>query len=128
MFLCYDAFMTCITIQCRLVTNESTRRHFWHLMGELNTPLVNELLQQIPEHPDFDIWQIRGYLPAGLVQERCNVLKTDTRFQGQPSRFYKSAIALVNYIYKSSAKINSERFCVVSAINQIIKNCKVLLV
>ncbi len=28
----------------------------------------------------------------------------------------------------SPAKINSERFCVVSAINQIIKNCKVLLV
>ena len=27
-----------------------------------------------------------------------------------------------------SAKINSERFCVVSAIHQIVKNCKVLLV
>jgi ABC-type dipeptide/oligopeptide/nickel transport system permease subunit len=27
-----------------------------------------------------------------------------------------------------AAKINSERFCVVSAIHQIVKNCKVLLV
>ncbi len=40
--------MSIITIQCRLVASETTRRHLWQLMSELNTPLMNELLAQIP--------------------------------------------------------------------------------
>ncbi len=35
--------MTIITIQCRLVAEEETRRHLWELMVEKNTLLVNEL-------------------------------------------------------------------------------------
>lgn len=46
--------MSQITIQCRLIASEATRKFLWQLMAEKNTPLVNEILQQINNHPDFE--------------------------------------------------------------------------
>lgn len=93
--------MSQITIQCRLIANESTRRQLWELMAQKNTPLINELLERVGQHPDFPTWRQNGKLPAGLIKQLCEFLKTDSCYAGQPSRFYMSAIALVDYIYKS---------------------------
>jgi IS605 OrfB family transposase len=93
--------MSIITIQCRLVAPEETLRHLWELMALKNTPLVNELLSAIAQHPDLETWLQQGKLPAQLIKTLCNSLKTDSRFAGQPGRFYSSAISLVDYIYKS---------------------------
>jgi len=93
--------MSQITIQCRLVASESTRQQLWQLMVEKNTPLINELLSQIGKHSEFVRWRQKCKHPTGIVKELCEPLKTDPRFMGQPARFYTSAIALVNYIYKS---------------------------
>lgn len=97
--------MSKITIQCRLVASEPTRHQLWTLMAKRNTPLINELLAQINQHPDFDTWRQQAKLKAGIVKQLCEPLKTDPRFSDQPGRFYTSAIALVNYIYKSWFKI-----------------------
>lgn len=70
-------------------------------MAEKNTPLINELLEQVGQHPEFETWRQKGKLPTGIVEQMCKPLKTDPRFISQPSRFYKSAIDLVEYIYKS---------------------------
>ncbi|WP_414548505.1 type V CRISPR-associated protein Cas12k [Anabaena sp. CCY 0017] len=93
--------MSQITVQCRLVASESTRQQLWQLMAEKNTPLINELLLQVNQHPDFETWRQKGKHPTIVVKELCQPLKTDPRFIGQPGRFYTSAIAVVNYIYKS---------------------------
>ncbi|ALB42559.1 hypothetical protein AA650_20750 [Anabaena sp. WA102] len=93
--------MSQITIQCRLVASESTRQQLWQLTAEKNTPLINELLSQIGKHPEFETWRQQGKHPTGIVKELCEPLKTDPRFIGQPARFYTSATASVNYIYKS---------------------------
>ncbi|HLO47507.1 MAG TPA: type V CRISPR-associated protein Cas12k [Kamptonema sp.] len=93
--------MSQITIQCRLIAKESTRRQLWELMAQKNTPLINELLERIGQHPDFLTWRQNGKLPPGLIKQLGESLKTDPRYTGQPSRFYMSAIALINYIYKS---------------------------
>ncbi|MBD2487613.1 type V CRISPR-associated protein Cas12k [Aulosira sp. FACHB-615] len=93
--------MSQITIQSRLIASESTRQQLWKLMAELNTPLINELLQQLSEHPDFEKWRKNGKLPSTVVNQLCQSLKTDPRFVGQPSRLYLSAIHVVDYIYKS---------------------------
>lgn len=93
--------MSQITIQCRLVASEPTRHQLWKLMADLNTPLINELLVQVAQHPEFETWRQKGKHPAKIVKELCEPLKTDPRFIGQPGRFYTSAIATVNYIYKS---------------------------
>ncbi|MBE9106248.1 type V CRISPR-associated protein Cas12k [Nostoc cf. edaphicum LEGE 07299] len=93
--------MSQITIQCRLVASESSRHQLWKLMAELNTPLINELLHRVNQHPEFETWRQKGKHPTSVVKELCEPLKTDPRFIGQPGRFYTSAIALVNYIYKS---------------------------
>ncbi|BAY21190.1 hypothetical protein NIES2100_09390 [Calothrix sp. NIES-2100] len=97
--------MSQITIQCRLVASESTRQQLWKLMAELNTPLINELLRQVHQHPEFETWRQKGKHPTSIVKELCQPLKTDPSFIGQPGRFYTSAIATVNYIYKSWFKL-----------------------
>ncbi len=74
-------------------------------MAERNTPLINELLEQIAQHPDFETWRQKGKIPAGTIKQQCESLRTDPRFIGQPGRFYASAIALVEYIYKSWLKV-----------------------
>ncbi|MEH2046074.1 type V CRISPR-associated protein Cas12k [Nostoc sp.] len=93
--------MSQITIQCRLVASESSRQQLWKLMAELNTPLINELLRQVSQHPEFETWRQKGKHPTSIVKELCEPLKTDPPFIGQPARFYTSAITTVNYIYKS---------------------------
>src|SRR5690348_4934545 len=93
--------MSVITIQCRLVADEDSLRSLWELMAQKNTPLINELLEHLGEHPDFNTWVKAGKLPTGIIKTLCNSLKTEERFAGQPGRFYTSATALVDYIYKS---------------------------
>ncbi|MBD2530974.1 hypothetical protein H6G97_15845 [Nostoc flagelliforme FACHB-838] len=93
--------MSQITIQCRLVANANTRQQLWQLMADKNTPLINELLLHISEHPDFGTWRHQGRFPISTVKQVCEMLKADPRFIGQPARFYTSATTLVNYIYKS---------------------------
>lgn len=74
-------------------------------MADLNTPLINELLVQMAQHPNFEAWRKKGKLPAGIVKQLCQPLRSDPHFIGQPGRFYTSAIALVEYIYKSWFKL-----------------------
>ena len=101
--------MSQITIQCRLVASEDTRKLIWHLMAEKNTPLINEILSSINNHPDFKKWQSKGKLPSSLVSDLCKSLKTDPLYAGQPSRFYLSVTKLVDYIYKSWLKLQQRR-------------------
>lgn len=89
------------TIQCRLTANSATRRHLWTLMAEKNTPLINELIQQIIRHPDFESFRQDGKISSKIVSELCESLKTEPRFQGQPSRLYMSAEHVADYIFKS---------------------------
>nr|MBW4670074.1 type V CRISPR-associated protein Cas12k [Cyanomargarita calcarea GSE-NOS-MK-12-04C] len=93
--------MSQITIQCRLVASASTRQKLWKMMAELNTPLINELLMQMRQHPDFETWRQKGKISTVVVKQLCEPLKTDPRFTGQPARFYTSSVTTVSYIYKS---------------------------
>jgi hypothetical protein len=101
--------MSIITIQCRLVAGEESLRYLWELMEKKNTPLINELLEQLGKHIDFETWLQKGKLPAEVVKTLCNSLKTNPCFAGQPGRLYSSAIALVDYIYKSWLALQQKR-------------------
>ena len=74
-------------------------------MAKLNTPLINELLVSVCQHPDFEAWRHKGKVPTGTIKELCEPLKTDPRFVEQPLRFYTSAINTVSYTYKSWLKL-----------------------
>jgi len=93
--------MSIITVQCRLVATEETRRYLWLLMTEKNTPLIGELLKQVRQHPQFEQWRRWGKPSKDAVRELCKPLRDDPRFSGQPGRFYTSAIATVQQIYES---------------------------
>ena len=101
--------MNQITIQCRLVASETTRKLLWKLTAEKNTPLINEILWKINNRPDFEQWQKDAKLPSSLVSDLCKSLKEDPLYAGQPSRFYLSVTKLVNYIYKSWLKLQQRR-------------------
>jgi hypothetical protein len=100
--------MSIITIHCRLTASESTRHQLWDLMAEKNTPLINELLRLLSEHEDFEQWCERGWLTAGLIKKLGDELRKDSRFQGQPGRFYTSAISHVEDIYKSFLQMQNQ--------------------
>jgi hypothetical protein len=70
-------------------------------MSQKNTPLISELLLELSQHEDLEQWCELGKLPSGLINKLCDQLKQRAEFEGQPSRFYYSAITLVDYIYKS---------------------------
>jgi len=93
--------MTQKTIRCRLVASEEIRRAIWELMAERNTPLINEALRQIPQHPDFATWQRRGTLPDVIAKRLIDGLKSDSRFSHQPVWYYISAQKQVTYTFKS---------------------------
>ncbi|OCQ91136.1 hypothetical protein BCD64_12710 [Nostoc sp. MBR 210] len=101
--------MSVITIQCRLVAEEDTLRKLWELMAGKNTPLVNELLAQVGKHPEFETWLEKGKIPTEFLRTLVNSLKTQERFADQPGRFYTSAIALVDYVYKSWFALQKRR-------------------
>ncbi len=93
--------MAVITIHCRLISSKSNRHQLWNLMSQKNTPLISELLLELSQHEDLEQWCELGKLPSGLISKLCDQLKQRAEFEGQPSRFYYSAITLVDYIYKS---------------------------
>ena len=93
--------MSNITIQCKLVTTEVTRHDIWHLMAGKHTPLINELLKCIAQDSRFEEWCNTGTIPLKAVIETRKQLEQDSRFVGQPGRFYSSATATVYRICKS---------------------------
>ncbi|MBD3883906.1 hypothetical protein IFO70_19290 [Phormidium tenue FACHB-886] len=93
--------MSVKTIQCMLVATEATRCKVWRLMTEKHTPLINELLQRIAQDAHFEEWRHSGKIPPNTVKETCKQLKQNPRFAGQPGRFYTSATATVQRIFKS---------------------------
>ena len=74
--------MSQITVQCRLIAKEPTRRTLWQLMADLNTPFINELLQKVAQHPDFDQWRRAGRLKAAIIKQLGDELKKRFPFFG----------------------------------------------
>ena len=93
--------MSQVTIRCRLIAPEDTRKMLWQLMAERNTPLINAALKQLPQHPDFAKWQRKGKVPDTAVKQIINSLKVDPQFMDQPAWYYISAQKHVTYIFRS---------------------------
>ena len=97
------------TIQCCLVATEASRRNIWQLTAESNTPLINELLSQIAKDARFEGWCRKGNVPQQTVKDEfCNPLRSEPQFEGQPGRFYTSAIVTVSRIFKSWIRIQQK--------------------
>lgn len=100
--------MSIKTIECRIVAKPESLKYLWELMILKNTPLINELLAKVPNHPDFEEWFEKGTLPQKPIKELCAALRTQEPFANQPGRFYTSAIALVHYMFKSWLKVQKK--------------------
>jgi|GEM_PF-230087 hypothetical protein len=94
--------------RCRLCASEETRRDFWQWM-EKYTLLVNELLEKIAEHPQFQEWQKKGDISRKAVREILNTLEKNPCYEGLPRRFYTSAELISCDTYKSSLALQQQR-------------------
>jgi hypothetical protein len=65
-------------------------------------------LRLLSDREDFEQWCKQGWLKAGLIKKLGDELRQDSRFQGQPARFYTSAISHVEDIYKSFLRMQSQ--------------------
>ncbi len=100
--------MSVKTIESRLAVKPESLKYLWELMTLKNTPLINELLAKVPNHPDFEEWFEKGTLPQKPIKELCAPFKDKEPFANQPGRFYSSAIALVHYMFKSWLKVQKK--------------------
>ncbi len=100
--------MPMLTIQSLLCASEETRQLFWVWM-EKYTFLVNELLEKIPQHSQFQEWQKKGDIPLKTVREILSPLKGAPQYAGLPGRFYTSAELMSCNTYKSWLALQKER-------------------
>jgi hypothetical protein len=93
--------MSQITVQCRLVASAETRRHLWHLMADIYTPFINEMLVRVAQHPDFATWSQEGRIPTATFEEIRKDIKKEWADRWMPGRWFYAARDLVKCIYKS---------------------------
>ena len=94
--------MSKLTIQCRLVACEDTRRQVWEMMAGRYAPLIATTLEQVSQHKDFPQWVSAGEIPAQVVKSLLHSAKTS--YGGLPARWYASAQRQVQEIYKGWLK------------------------
>ena len=100
--------LSMFTLQCCLSADEETRRDFWQWM-EKYTLLVNELLEKIAQHPQFQEWQKKGDISREAVRKILNPLKENPQYAGLPKRFYTSAELISCDTYKSWLALQQQR-------------------
>ncbi|MBT9315120.1 type V CRISPR-associated protein Cas12k [Leptothoe spongobia] len=89
------------TIRCALTASQETRRHLWTLMQPY-TLLVNDLLELIPQQPEFSQWRQQGYIPnSKAIKPLHDALKHQPAYAHLPGRFHDSAKRLTSEIYAS---------------------------
>ena len=88
--------MTKLTIQCRLVAEEETRRQVWEMMAGRYAPLIATTLEQVSQHKDFPQWVATGELPTQVVKNLVNQAQS-----GLPARWCASAQRQVQETYKA---------------------------
>lgn len=108
--------MAIFTVQCRLdawgetpESREAIRRYIWEFMAETYTPLVNELISEVAEHPAFKTWQQEGSLDSGALMTLWKSLKKEPRFKGLPDRLLVSARLMVHYTYDAWIALQNEK-------------------
>jgi len=73
------------------------------------TLLVNELLEAIPQRPEFPEWQRRGTIAREAVRIVLKPVKSKPAYTELPKRFFTSAELLVCYVYKSWLALQKRR-------------------
>ncbi|MGK7930976.1 MAG: hypothetical protein AB4041_06035 [Microcystaceae cyanobacterium] len=74
------------TVQCRLITLETVLKQIWLWMYQ-TTELVNDLLQHIQSHPDWNDWLSQGWIPAEIIDSFVKSAKQKPPYSETPSRF-----------------------------------------
>ena len=98
-----------VTIRCALTANRETRKYLWELMQSY-TLLMNDLLEQVPQQPEFNQWRQQGHIPDGkAIKPLLDALKQQPAYAHLPGRFHDSAKRLTAEIYASWLALHRKR-------------------
>ena len=87
-------------------SNKRVRQHLWQLFLT-HSALIDELLDRLSKHSNFETWRQQGKLPADELKECWLDLKNSPTYDRKlPGRFFSSIHSMVETIYASWLTLN----------------------
>jgi hypothetical protein len=102
-------------------SSEDVRQHLWQLFL-ISSALIDELLDRLSQHKDFQIWQQQGNLPDDVLKTCWQELKSSPSYDEKlPSRFFSSIQSNVKIIYASWLSVHRQKQRRLEGLNRLIK-------
>jgi hypothetical protein len=102
-------------------SSEDVRQHLWQLFL-ISSALIDELLDRLSQHKDFQIWQQQGNLPDDVLKTCWQELKSSPSYDEKlPSRFFSSIQSTVKIIYASWLSVHRQKQRRLEGLNRLIK-------
>ncbi len=90
-------------------SSEHVRQHLWQLFL-ISSALIDELLDRLSKHPNFEIWRQQGELPADELKACWQDLKNSPIYDEKlPGLFFYSVHSTVQTIYASWLALNRKK-------------------
>ena len=90
-------------------SSEDVRQNRWQLFL-ISSALIDELLDRLSQHPNFQTWQQQGNLPDDELKACWLELKSSPSYDEKlPGRFFSSVQSMVKTIYASWLAVNQQK-------------------
>jgi hypothetical protein len=102
-------------------SSEDVRQHLWQLFL-ISSGLIDELLDRLSQHPNFQTWRQQGNLPDDELKACWLELKSSPSYDAKlPSRFFSSIQSMVKNIYDSWLAVNQKKQRRIEGLNQLMQ-------
>jgi hypothetical protein len=100
-------------------SSEDVRQHLWQLFL-ISSALIDELLDRLSQHPNFQTWLQQGNLPDDELKACWLELKSSTSYDEKlPGRFFSSVQSMVKTIYASWLAVNQQKQRRLNGLNRL---------
>jgi hypothetical protein len=100
-------------------SSEDVRQTLWQLFL-ISSGLIDELLDRLSQHPNFQTWQQQGSLPDDELKACWLELKSSPSYDEKlPGRFFSSVQSMVKTIYASWLAVNQQKQRRLNGLNKL---------
>jgi hypothetical protein len=102
-------------------SSEDVRQHLWQLFL-ISSGLIDELLDRLSQHPNFQTWLQQGNLPDDDLKACWLGLKTSPLYDEKlPGRFFSSVQSMVKTTYASWLALHQQKQRRLNGLNRLTK-------
>jgi hypothetical protein len=102
-------------------SSEDVRQHLWQLFL-ISSALIDELLDRLSQHPNFQTWLQQGNLPDDDLKACWLGLKTSPLYDEKlPGRFFSSVQSMVKTTYASWLALHQQKQRRLNGLNRLTK-------